>query len=116
LSPRLDTPRKSHARALDRERTLAELYGYVNRSLPDRDLDAFLDSLATRIASFDKQTISETKRFIDVASLSPDFEIEPEWDACLASIARPASQKRIEKLMERGFHKPAMQKNAWVVT
>ena len=26
---------------------LAELYGYVNRSLPDRDLDAFIDSLAT---------------------------------------------------------------------
>src|SRR5215831_10288587 len=33
---------------------LAELYGYVNRSLPDSDLDAFVDSLATRIASFDK--------------------------------------------------------------
>src|SRR5712692_2321405 len=46
---------------------LAELYGYVNRSLPDGDLDAFVDSLATRIASFDKQAISETKRFADVA-------------------------------------------------
>src|SRR5260370_12529496 len=29
---------------------LAELYGYLNLSLPDRDLDAFVDSLATRIA------------------------------------------------------------------
>src|SRR6266436_935139 len=56
---------------------LAELYGYVNRSLPDRDLDAFVDSLATRIAEFDKQAISETKRFVDVASLPPDFEIAP---------------------------------------
>src|SRR5438067_8560757 len=44
---------------------LAELYGYVNRSLPDSDLDAFVESLATRIASFDKQAISETKRFAD---------------------------------------------------
>src|ERR1700694_241358 len=85
---------------------LAELYGYVNRSLPDRDLDAFVDSLATRIASFDKQAISETKRFADVASLPPDFEIAPEWDACLASIARPAAQERIKKLMEQGFHRP----------
>ena len=25
---------------------LAELYGYVNRSLPDADLDAFVDALA----------------------------------------------------------------------
>jgi enoyl-CoA hydratase/carnithine racemase len=85
---------------------LAELYGYVNRSLPDSDLDAFVESLATRIASFDKRAISETKRFADVASLPPDFEIAPEWDVCLASIMRPAAQERIKKLMERGFHQP----------
>ena len=85
---------------------LAELYGYVNRSLPDSDLDAFVDGFATRIASFDKQAISETKRFADVASLPPDFEIAPEWDVCLASITRPAAQKRIKTLMEWGFHKP----------
>jgi enoyl-CoA hydratase/carnithine racemase len=85
---------------------LAERYGYVNRSFRDADLDAFVDSLATRIASFDKRVISETKRFVDVASLPPDFEIAPEWDVCCASIMRPAAQERIKKLMERGFHKP----------
>ncbi len=90
---------------------LAELYGYVNRSFPDATLDAFIDSLATRIASFDKRAISETKRFADVASLPPDFEIAPEWDACLASIARPAAQKRIGLLMERGFHEPGDVEN-----
>jgi enoyl-CoA hydratase/carnithine racemase len=84
---------------------LAERYGYVNRSFPDADLDAFVDALATRIASFDKRAISETKRFADVASLPPDFEIAPEWDVCLASIMRPAAQERIKKLMEQGFHK-----------
>ena len=31
---------------------LAERYGYVNRSLPDADLDGFVYALATRIASF----------------------------------------------------------------
>jgi len=85
---------------------LAELYGYVNRSFPDSGLDAFVESLATRIASFDKRAISETKRFADVASLPPDFEIAPEWDVCLASIMRPAAQERISMLMERGFHRP----------
>src|SRR5262245_17322503 len=85
---------------------LAELYGYVNRSLPDSDLDAFVESLATRIASFDKRAISETKHFVDVASLPPDYEIAPEWDVCLASIMRPAAQKRIRMLMEQGFHAP----------
>ena len=90
---------------------LAELYGYVNRSLPDSDLDAFVESLATRIASFDKQAISETKRFVDVASLPPDFKIAPEWDVCLASIARPAAQRRIGKLMELGLHRPGDVEN-----
>src|SRR5438094_1539997 len=85
---------------------LAELYGYVNRSLPDSELDLVVEYLGTRIASFDKRAISETKGFVNVASLPPDFEIAPEWDVCLASIMRPAAQKRIKKLMEQGFHKP----------
>jgi enoyl-CoA hydratase/carnithine racemase len=54
---------------------LAERYGYVNRSLPDAELDEFVEGLATRIASFDKRVIGETKRFADVASLPPDYEI-----------------------------------------
>src|SRR5881275_2989148 len=85
---------------------LAERYGYVNRSLPDAELDAFVDALATRIASFDKRAISETKRFADVASLPPDYEIAPEWDVCIASIMRPAAQERIKKLLDQGFHQP----------
>jgi enoyl-CoA hydratase/carnithine racemase len=85
---------------------LAELYGYVNRSLPDAELDGFVDALATRIASFDKDAIRETKRLVDVASLPPDIEIAPEWDAFLASVKRPAAQERISKLMQQGFHKP----------
>jgi enoyl-CoA hydratase/carnithine racemase len=90
---------------------LAERYGYVNRSLPDAELDEFVDELATRIASFDKRVISETKRFVDVASLPPDYEIAPEWDVCLASIMRPAAQERIKKLMEQGFHRPGDVEN-----
>jgi hypothetical protein len=33
------------------------------------------------------------------------MEIEPEWDAFMASLGRPASQKRIKTLMERGLHR-----------
>src|SRR6266513_1084852 len=64
---------------------LAELYGYVNRALPDTELDAFVDALAIRIASFDKQAIAETKHLVDIASLPADAEIGPEWNAFLAS-------------------------------
>jgi enoyl-CoA hydratase/carnithine racemase len=85
---------------------LAEKYGYVNRSLPDAELDEFVEELANRIASFDKRAIRETKRFVDVASLPPDYEIAPEWDVCIASIMRQPAQTRIKKLLEQGFHKP----------
>jgi enoyl-CoA hydratase/carnithine racemase len=84
---------------------LAERYGYVNRSLPDAELDGFVEALAMRIASFDKQAIAETKRLVDVASLPPDAEIKPEWDAFLAALGRPAAQTRIKALMARGFHR-----------
>src|SRR5262250_2293876 len=90
---------------------LAELYGYVNRSLPDADLDSFVESLAVRISSFDKRAISETKRFADVASLPPDYEIAPEWDVCFASIMRPAAQNRINGLLDQGLHKPGDVEN-----
>ena len=83
----------------------AERYGYVNRSLPDSELDGFVEALAMRIATFDKETIAETKRLVDVASLPPDEEIKPEWDAFITSLGRSASQERIKALMARGFHR-----------
>jgi enoyl-CoA hydratase/carnithine racemase len=84
---------------------LAERYGYVNRSLADAELDGFVEALAMRIASFDRQAIADTKRLVDAASLPPDCEIKPEWEAFIASLERPASQKRIKALMDRGFHR-----------
>ena len=85
---------------------LAELYGYVNRSPPDGQLDAFVDTLAQRIASFDKEAIAEIKRLVNIASLPPDSEIAPEWEAFMNSLQRPAAQERIKKLMVQGFHRP----------
>src|SRR6202041_1869215 len=90
---------------------IAELYGYVNRAIPDAELDGFVDALAMRIASFDKQAIADTKRLADVASLPSDAEIRPEWEAFLADLNRPASQKRLKALMERGFHRPGDVEN-----
>ena len=84
---------------------LAEAYGYVNRSLPDAELDGFVDALAARIASFDKWAIANTKRLVN-ASLPPDVEIAAGWDACMASVVRPATQAGLKALFEQGFHTP----------
>ena len=88
----------------------AEAYGYINRALPDNDLDAFVDTLATRIAAFDKWAIANTKRLVNT-SLPPDVEIDAGWNACMASVARPAAQEGIKELLARGFNKPGDVEN-----
>ncbi|HEY2173491.1 MAG TPA: enoyl-CoA hydratase/isomerase family protein [Mycobacteriales bacterium] len=84
----------------------AERLGYVNRALPDAELDSFVEALATRIASFDKWAIANTKHLVNEASLPPDVEIRAGWDACMASVRRPATQARVKTLLERGLQNP----------
>jgi enoyl-CoA hydratase/carnithine racemase len=88
----------------------AEAYGYVNRALPDSELDGFVEALATRISKFDKWAIANTKRLVNT-SLPPDVELGAGWDACIASLGRPAAQNAIKALMDRGFHKPGDVEN-----
>jgi enoyl-CoA hydratase/carnithine racemase len=88
----------------------AEAYGYVNRALPDAELDAFVEALATRIAKFDKWAIANTKRLVNT-TLPPDVEIGAGWYACIGSLGRPAAQEGIKALMAVGFHKPGDVEN-----
>jgi len=91
---------------------LAERYGYVNRALPDAELDGFVDKMARRIASFDKQAIADTKKLIDVASLPPDAEMQPNWDTFIKSVQRPGAQKRLGALVKQGLQSDgAAEKN-----
>jgi enoyl-CoA hydratase/carnithine racemase len=83
----------------------AEAYGYVNRALPDAELDAYVDALATRISRFDKWAIGQTKRLVNT-SLPPDVELAAGWDACIASLGRAAAQAGIEALTDKGFQRP----------
>jgi len=86
---------------------LAERYGYVNRAFPDTELDAFVDTIARRIARFDKQSIGEIKRLVDASSLPPTEAIAAEWDGFIGSVKRPAAQQRIKQLMELGLQEKA---------
>ena len=52
----------------------AEAYGYINRALPDAELDAYVEALATRISKFDKWAIANIKRLVNT-SLAPDVEM-----------------------------------------
>jgi enoyl-CoA hydratase/carnithine racemase len=85
---------------------LAQAYGYVNRALPDSELDGFVDALARRIASFDKWAISNTKRLVNASSLAPEVEMAAGWESCMASVVRPSTQARLKTFREMGWHKP----------
>jgi len=84
---------------------LAERYGYVNRSLPDAQLDQFVDTMARRIAKFDKQALADTKAQVDAVSLPSNERIAAGWDSFIESVQRPAAQTRITQLMKEGLQK-----------
>ncbi|MDR6955604.1 enoyl-CoA hydratase/carnithine racemase [Ancylobacter sp. 3268] len=82
---------------------LAERYGYVNRALPDGELDVFVDGLARRIAGFDKAAITEAKRLVDAASLPANAAFPPALERFFESVARPETKARTRGLLDHGL-------------
>ena len=56
---------------------LAAEYGYVNRVVPDAEIEGFVDAFARRIAAFDKVAVAGIKKLVDVATLPEDAEFAP---------------------------------------
>jgi len=91
----------------------AERYGYVNRALPDAELNGFVDTLARRIASFDRRAIAAAKNLVNQVSL-------PSADRLLAAITSfenaltwPETQQRIQAVLERGLQRDNDFENRW---
>ncbi|MFC8614832.1 enoyl-CoA hydratase/isomerase family protein [Micromonospora purpureochromogenes] len=83
---------------------LAERYGWINRALPDAELDTFVDSFARRIVGYDKEVIVDIKELVNRASLPPDEEWLAATQAYLVSTARPgAGRSRMATLLENGM-------------
>jgi enoyl-CoA hydratase/carnithine racemase len=91
----------------------AERYGYVNRALPDAELDGFVDALAHRIASFDRRAIAAAKNLVNHVSL-------PSADRLLAAITSfgtaltwPEAQQRIQNVLQRGLQRDSDFETRW---
>lgn len=82
---------------------LAERYGLVNRAVPDKDLDSFVDSFARRVASFDKVAITGAKSFVNRYTLPSDAEFPPAMDAFNKTSSRPEAQGRAMPLFQKGL-------------
>ena len=79
----------------------AAQYGWINRALPDDDLDAFVDTLARRIASFDKPALAEAKRLVNRRTLPLAEDLVETQDMFLSVFGWPSLQERGARLRRR---------------
>ncbi len=89
----------------------AERYGYVNRALPDAELDAFVDVLARRIASFDRRPIAAAKNLINQVSLPSADRLLDALSSFTTALTWPEAQQRFQALRDRGLNRPGEMEN-----
>jgi enoyl-CoA hydratase/carnithine racemase len=91
----------------------AERYGYVNRALPDAELDSFVDALARRIASFDRRAISAAKNLVNQVSLPSADRLLDALTSFQTALTWPEAQRRIQALLDRGLQREVDFENRW---
>src|SRR5690349_22040934 len=91
----------------------AERYGYVNRALPDAELDGFVDVLARRIASFDRRPIAAAKNLINQISLPSADRLLEALNAFQTALTWPETQQRIQALLKRGLQRDGDFEKRW---
>jgi len=87
----------------DFDASTAERYGWINRALPDAQLDAFVTGLARRLASFDKAALGDAKQAINRRSLPDAEDLVASQALFYKGFARSGTKSRVKALMERGI-------------
>jgi enoyl-CoA hydratase/carnithine racemase len=87
----------------DFDADIAERYGWVNRTLDDDDLDAFVNTLARRLASFDRETLAAAKVQLNRFGMPTATELQSSNDVFWAMLALPSAQARRAKVRGIGY-------------
>jgi enoyl-CoA hydratase/carnithine racemase len=82
----------------DYDATTAERYGWVTRTLPDAELDAFVMATAERLAKFDRAAITVAKSQINRATLPPDADLAEAYREYSRSLGSPNFRPRMGQL------------------
>jgi enoyl-CoA hydratase/carnithine racemase len=85
----------------DFDAATAAAYGWINRALPDAELDGFVDTLARRIASFDQAALSEAKRLINRRTLPSAADLVETQEVFLRALTWPSVRERGARLRRR---------------
>ena len=80
----------------------AERYGYINRAMPEAELDEFVSTLAYRIASFPREAIAATKQAMDYSDSTITQGLLEEEHLFNQTRVMPESQRRMAKFMASG--------------
>ena len=91
----------------------AERYGYVNRALPDSELDGFVDGLARRIASFDSRALTAAKNLVNQVSLPSADSLLDALNSFETALTWPETQQRVETLFKRGLQRDSDFEKRW---
>src|SRR5436190_17818513 len=91
----------------------AERYGYVNRALPDNELDGFVDALARRIASFDRRALAAAKNLVNHVSLPSADRLLAAITSFETSLTWSETQQRIQALLKLGLQREADFEHQW---
>jgi len=91
----------------------AERYGYVNRALPDAELDGFVDTLARRIASFDRRAVAAAKNLVNKVSLPSADQLLDALNSFQTALTWTETQQRIEALLKRGLQQDSSFERRW---
>jgi enoyl-CoA hydratase/carnithine racemase len=91
----------------------AERYGYVNRALPDAELDGFVDALARRIASFDRRPIAAAKKLVNQVSLPSADHLLDGLNSFLTALIWSETQQRIQTLLKQGLQQDPDFEKRW---
>lgn len=73
----------------DYDADTAERWGWITRALPDSELDAFVDTVVARLASFDRTSLAAAKAQINRASLPPDADLVAAYGEFSHSLTLP---------------------------
>src|SRR5882762_4720041 len=113
----------------DFDAVTAERYGWINRALPDNELDDYVDTLARRLASFDRDALAAVKRLVLVRRQTASIEdyretlgalreliFSPATGARRAAVAQHAANVGADFELRMGHHLGAVEAVAPGVT
>jgi len=87
----------------DFDAATAERYGWINRAVPDADLDAFVARLARRIASFPADGVRTAKRVLNELTMPAADAIRADARRFHRLVVSDAAQARTATLFSHGL-------------